>query len=181
MSAATIKTMMSSSSQTHTNAHKFKTHTLSPHTHTQTFLTHKLSPNTLTHTLSHTHTHTSTSRSSSVSMRQKELSDRSSLRSSWLSWGGSTRPLKNRTVSGLGLGHDKMPCLSTQHRTCIHTHTGHYTQNMQSTYTQHTECYTYTHSTCTRDVTHTFIQAPSLSHTHTHTHVQALSHTYTNP
>lgn len=64
-------------------------------------------------------THTS-SLSSSVSILQKEFTDRSSLRSSWLFWGGSTRPLKNSTVSGLGLGHDRMPCLSTQHSTYKH-------------------------------------------------------------
>lgn len=56
--------------------------------------------------------------SSSPSVRHKELTDRSSRRSSWLSWGGSTRPLKNRTVSGLGLGQESTPCLSTQHSTC---------------------------------------------------------------
>lgn len=56
--------------------------------------------------------------SSSTSGWQKERVDRSSVRSSWLLCGGSTFPLKNSTVSGLGFGHDRIPCLSTQHRTC---------------------------------------------------------------
>lgn len=56
--------------------------------------------------------------SSSTSGWQKERVDRSSVRSSWLLCGGSTFPLKNNTVSGLGFGHDRIPCLSTQHRTC---------------------------------------------------------------
>lgn len=55
--------------------------------------------------------------SSSTSGWQKEWADRSSVRSSWLLCGGSTFPLKNSTVSGLGFGHDRIPCLSTQHRT----------------------------------------------------------------
>lgn len=55
--------------------------------------------------------------SSSTSGWQKERVDRSSVRSSWLLCGGSTFSLKNSTVSGLGFGHDRIPCLSTQHST----------------------------------------------------------------